>query len=127
MGEGDTLVNVLIGAAINVFGGPIIPFATVVGGGVAGYLQGGSRREGVRVGALAGLVSLLPLLVVGFLFGNLVLGLFVGGFGFPRAASGIGVLVIFSIVVSAIVYTVAFSAIGGWLGNYLKYDADIDI
>ena len=127
MAEGDTLLNVLIGAAINVFGGPIIPFATVIGGAVAGYLQGGSREEGLKVGALAGLVSLIPLLVVGALFGNVFLGLFVGGFGVPRAFSGFGFVILLGIVVSAVVYTVVFSAAGGWLGNYVKYDTDIDI
>ena len=126
MAEGDTFLNALIGAVINVVGGPIVPFATVLGGAVAGYLQGGSRSAGLRVGALAGLLSLLPLLVVGFFFGNLFVGLFLGGFGVPRAFSGLGTLIVVTIVFSAVVYTVAFSAVGGWLGNYVKYDTDID-
>lgn len=124
MAEGDTLVNVLIGAVINIFGGPVIPGATIVGGAVAAYLQGGTRREGVRVGALAGLVSLVPLLIFGVVFGNLLLGVFIGGFGVPRAFSGFGVFILFAVVVSAVVYTVAFSAAGGWVGNYVKYDTE---
>ncbi|WP_302080497.1 DUF5518 domain-containing protein [Salinibaculum rarum] len=127
MGDGDTLVNVLIGAAINVFGGPILPFATVIGGAVAGYLHAGSREAGLKVGALAGLVSLVPLLIIGAVLGNVFLGLFLGGFGVPRAFSGFGVVIIIGIVVSALVYTVVLSAVGGWLGNYVRYDTDIDI
>jgi hypothetical protein len=125
MAEGDTLKNVLIGAAINVFGGPIIPGATVIGGAVAAYLHGGSRNEGLKVGALAGLVSLLPLILFGAVFGNLLLGVFVGGFGVPRSFSGVGIVVLGALVVSAVVYTVAFSAAGGWIGNYVKYDTDL--
>jgi hypothetical protein len=39
----DTLVNVLVGAAVTVALTPLLPFAPVVGGGVAGYLD--SARE----------------------------------------------------------------------------------
>jgi hypothetical protein len=125
MAEGDTLQNVLIGAAINVFGGPIIPGATVLGGAVAAYLQGGTREDGLKVGALTGVVSLLPLLLLGAVFGNVVLGVFVAGFGVPRAFSGFGIFLLLSVVVFAVVYTVLFSAAGGWLGNYVKYDTDL--
>jgi hypothetical protein len=125
MAEGDTLQNVLIGTAINVFGGPVIPGATIIGGAVAAYLQGGSRKDGVTIGALTGLVSLLPLLAFGVLFGNIFVGLFLGGFGVPRAFSGLGVFVLIAVVISAVIYTVAFSAAGGWLGNYVRYDTDL--
>ena len=104
---------------------PIFPGATILGGAVAAYLQGGSRTDGLKIGALVGLVSLLPLLAFGAVFGNIFLGLLVGGFGVPRAFSGLGILVLGAVVVSAVVYTVAFSAAGGWLGNYLKYDTDL--
>ena len=125
MTDGDTLRNVLIGAVLSVFGGPIIPGAPVVGGAVAAYLQGGSRGTGLRVGALTGLVSLVPLLAPGVVFGNVLLGLFVGGFGVPRAFSGFGVVVVSTAVVTALVSTVVLGAIGGWLDNYLKYDTDV--
>lgn len=125
MAEGDTLQNVLIGTAINVFGGPIIPGATVLGGAVAAYLQGGTREDGLKVGALTGVVSLLPLLLLGAVFGNVVFGVFIGGFGVPRAFSGFGIFLLLSVVVFAVVYTVLFSAAGGWLGNYVKYDTDL--
>lgn len=125
MGEGDTLQNVLIGTAINVFGGPIIPGATVLGGAVAAYLQGGSREDGAKIGALTGVVSLLPLLVLGAVFGNIFLGLLVGGVGLPRGFSGFGFVLVAAFVLFAVVYTVLFAAAGGWLGNYVKYDTDL--
>lgn len=34
-----------------------IPFSTVLGGGVAGYLEGGTYDDGAKAGAIAGLVS----------------------------------------------------------------------
>jgi hypothetical protein len=125
MGDGDTVQNVLIGAAISVFGGPVIPGATIIGGAVAAYLQGGIRGEGLRVGALTGLVSLVPILALGAVFGNVFLGLLVGGFGVPRAFSGLGFVALVAVVASVMVYTVAFSAAGGWVGNYVRYDTDI--
>jgi len=125
MGEGDTVINALIGAVIGIVAGPILPFSTVLGGGVAGYLQGGSREEGLKVGAIAGLVALVPFLLFAFVLGNLFLGLFVGGFGIPRFASGLGGLFVIVALVFAVVYTVVCSALGGWLGNYVKYDTDL--
>lgn len=125
MAEGDTLINALIGAAINVFGGPIIPFATVLGGAVAGYLEGGSRRDGLTVGALAGVISLVPLVLVGLVVGNLLFLVSVGPAGAPYVVGGLGVLVVVLMLFFAVVYTVVFSALGGWLGNYVKYDTDL--
>jgi hypothetical protein len=127
MAEGDTWLNALIGAVVGLVVGSVIPFGTVVGGAVAGYLQGGDRTTGIRVGALAGLLALVPFLAGAFLVGNLLLGIFVGGFGVPRAASGLGALFVFVGLVFAVVYTVGASAVGGWLGNYVRYDTDIEL
>jgi hypothetical protein len=125
MAEGDTLINALIGAAVNVVAGPFIPFATVLGGAVAAYLQGGSRSDGVRVGALAGLLSLLPLLLVAAVVGNAVLFALLGGVGVPALVGGAGLFFVVLLIVFAAVYTVAFSAAGGWLGNYVRYDTGL--
>jgi hypothetical protein len=54
------------------------PFATVLGGCVAGYLQGPDRRAGLKAGALAGFVALLPLLGLAFLG---ILGIYTVGGG----------------------------------------------
>lgn len=123
MAEGDTFVNALVGgvAAIVL---SFVPFSPVLGGGLAGYLQGGTRNDGLRVGAYAGAVAAIPLafvsFVVLFLFG---FGIFFGG---PRAGGAL-VLVLFMLgfIVATALYTVGLGALGGWLGNYVKYETDI--
>lgn len=126
MGHGDTLLNAVIGGIVSILVS-FIPFSPVVGGAVAGYLQGGDRGDGIRVGAYAGLVAMVPLVLV--VFGIGFLGLFtVVGMG-PRAMGGLGLGAVFflvALVVSAL-YTVGLGALGGWVGNYVKYDTDVDV
>jgi len=129
MDEGNTLVNALIGGAIMIFGG-WIPFVPVVGGAVAGYLQGGSRRDGVRVGAYAGVVGILPSVILATFVGGVIgLGFGLAAFSSPSAgAAGFFGLVIFALVlVIAALYFIGLAAVGGWLGNYVKYDTDVDL
>ena len=127
MGEGDTLINALIGAVVSVVLS-FVPFSPVLGGAVAAYLQRGSRREGIRVGAISGLTTAVPLLLI-FL---LILFLFASVFAFPPflgseglAAGTLGVVVLVSIFVVVLLYGVALSALGGWLGNYVVTDTDL--
>ncbi|WP_225333858.1 DUF5518 domain-containing protein [Halomicrobium urmianum] len=129
MAEGDTLANAVVGALAAAIAGAVVgPIGPLIGGAVAGYLDGGARSDGVRVGALAGLLSLIP----GTLFGALVLtALGVIGFGFvvdPSAFLAVGafgvVFVAFALVIATLT-TAALGALGGWVGNYLKYDADL--
>lgn len=129
MAEGDTFVNALIGAVVTFVAGSIAPpVGPVVGGVAAGYLEGGERPEGVRVGVYAGLLGLVPL--VGFLLfvGTLLsaVGLGVGMFAGPPGllAGGFGLFLVLASGVFA-VYVVVLSAAGGWIGNYVKYDADL--
>lgn len=123
MAEGDTFVNALVGGvAAIVFS--FVPFSPVLGGGLAGYLQGGTSNDGLRVGAYAGAVAAVPLalvsLLVLFLFG---FGIFLGG----TRAGGVLVIVLFmmAFIVATALYTVGLGALGGWLGNYVKYETDI--
>jgi hypothetical protein len=129
MAQGDTFINALIGAVVGVVLSPV-PFSTVLGGAVAGYLQGGDRNDGLRVGALAGVIMLLPLVLVMFVFGNVVFFLFAGG-GMPGPAPGLaGGFTIVAIVLAllfGLVYVVAFAALGGYLGNFVKYETDVDV
>ena len=133
MAEGDTLVNAVIGALVNVVAGSFLPFGPVIGGAAAGYLQGGSREDGLKVGAIAGVIALFPIFLFLTIFGGLFFAIVAGGTmgggmpgGFPFAAGGIGFVVVLFLLFGA-VYVVGLSAVGGYLGNYVKYDTDVDI
>lgn len=112
MAEGDTALNALVGAVASIVLA-FIPFSTVVGGAIAGYLQGGETGDGVRVGALSGAITAIPavlLLFVGTAFIPFV----------PDLVAGVGFLFLLVIVALALGYTVVTSALGGALGIYLK-------
>ena len=115
MGEGDTLLNAVIGAAVTV----VLSFTGVsplLGGGVAGYLQRGTRGDGARVGALAGAIALVP-----FLF-FVILG--VGFFAMvPMMGGGGGMLggpellvVLLVGIPLGIIWNVGLGAAGGFIG-----------
>ena len=125
MDEGDTTVNAIIGGVVTTVltGVPIL--GPIVGGAVTGYLQGGTRSDGVKVGASAGLVALVPavlwILLVATAFGV------VGVAGGNAVFLGVGLLGVFLLLFTLFllgVYLVGLSALGGWLGNYVKYDTE---
>jgi hypothetical protein len=121
MGQGDTLLNALIGAVVSVVLA-FLPFSTVLGGAVAGYLQKGSREEGLRVGAISGLIALVPIVLVGTLFGGVM---FMGMLGFgPRGMIGFGLFFLVALFF-LLLYTVALAAVGGYLGAYIATDTDL--
>jgi hypothetical protein len=125
MAEGETLVNAVLGALATIVLSPFVPFAPVAGGAVSGYLQGGRRDDGLRVGAVSGAIALIPVVLVVFFVGGIFLTMFTGGFGMPGAMGGLGAVILIFGLLFAVVYTVGLSALGGWLGNYVKYDTDI--
>lgn len=108
----DTLVNALIGAVVTVVTVFLVPFSPVLGGAVAGYLQGGDNDDGLKVGALSGVIALVPVL----LLAPLVLFFFVIE---PFFALAMLVLSLFFVAFLA-AYTVGLSALGGIVGVYLK-------
>jgi uncharacterized membrane protein (GlpM family) len=124
MGDGDTVLNAVIGALVSTVLSGVLPFAPLVGGGVAGYLQGGSRTEGVRVGAISGLIAVIPVAVVFTLVFSFVTTVLVGTgevavpalFGFFFAV----------VALFVVVSVVGLSAAGGWVGNYVRYETDVD-
>lgn len=132
MGEGDTLVNALIGAVVNFVAGSFLPFGPLFGGAAAGYLEGGTREDGLKVGAIAGAIALIPVVLFLMLFGSLFFAVVGGGMmggmpdAFPLAAGGFGFLFFVALLFGA-VYFVGLSAVGGYLGNWVKYDSDFDI
>jgi hypothetical protein len=122
MGDGDTLVNALVGGIASVVIS-MIPLSPVLGGALAGYLQGGSRSDGLYVGLYSGLVAAVPLAVGGVLF--LLWGTFLLGFASPSELGAVFVLAVALVgLVGSALYTVGLGAVGGWLGNYVRYDVD---
>lgn len=133
MGEGDTLVNAVIGGIVTLMTGGFVPFAPVLGGAIAGYMEGGTRDDGLRIGAYAGLIALIPFVLL-MVFVSSILGAIGFGFGMMGGgphmfglSAGIGAAFMVFVLFFGAVYVVGLSALGGWLGNYVKYDTDIDI
>ncbi len=88
-----------------------VPFATVLGGAVAGYLCGGTSADGLKTGAVAGVVMTLPFVaMVAFLL------FFLGVAGAPAE---FGILALLAIGLGA-VYTLGSGVIGGYLGHSLR-------
>ncbi|AXG05261.1 hypothetical protein DU500_01805 [Haloplanus rubicundus] len=114
----DSTLHALIGAVVTVVFS-FVPFSPVLGGGVAAYLNDADTSDGVRVGALSGLIASIPLLIFGLL-AFAIFGLFtVGGPGMNGMAVGLGgFFIVLLIGVVAIAYTVGLSALGGYLGAY---------
>ena len=121
MAEGDTLLNAVIGGIASIVLS-FVPLSPVLGGAVAGYLHGGDRGAGVRIGAYAGVVAAIPLafflFVAAALFGFFAIG------GRPGGGAILVVLFLFAAVVVAGII-VGLSALGGWVGNYVRYDTDL--
>ncbi|ELZ16296.1 hypothetical protein C478_03767 [Natrinema thermotolerans DSM 11552] len=111
-----TLLNAVIGAVVGVVLS-FIPFSTVLGGLVAGFLEGPDGREGAIVGALAGAIAFLPIAGLGLLlFGLLGIGL---AGGVPLEGFAVVSVVIVVAGFFALAYTVGPSLLGGYLGAYL--------
>lgn len=110
--RGSTLLHGVVGGVAGVFLS-FIPYSTVLGGGIAGYLEGGSLRDGAVVGAVAGVVALVPFILLG-LFVISVLGLFGG-----VAGAAVGVVLV-AVIGAGLVYVVGLSIVGGVVGAYLK-------
>lgn len=113
-GSSSTLVNALIGGVAGIVLS-FVPLSTLVGGAIAGYLEGPRTDEGLKVGAIAGLVMLVPFVLFGF--GVLVFGL---GVGAPIAFGLMGIAILFA----SALYTVGLGALGGYLGSYIKKETE---
>ncbi|WP_440771317.1 DUF5518 domain-containing protein [Natronorubrum sp. DTA28] len=106
-----TPLNAVIGGAAGIVLS-FVPGSTLLGGGIAGYLEGGEPADGLRVGALAGLVMLVPFVFFGFLASIFFLGV-------SGSAPGMGVMLVVFLVFGAL-YTVGLSVVGAVLGIYVK-------
>jgi len=126
MAEGDTLVNSILGAVVTVVTASFVPFSPVFGGLLAGYLEGGGRDDGIRIGVISGAIALVPFVVVAVFVVSIVSVFLLGTMMGPgRVFGGLGFLALGFVFVFAAVYTVGLSALGGWLGNYIRHDTDI--
>jgi len=113
MNTDNTLLNAFIGA-VATFLLSFTGIGPVLGGAVAGYLEGGDSGDGLRVGAISGAIASLPV------FGILLLILFVVPVA-PDAGVVLGsVVLILGIIALAFAYTMALSAVGGIIGSYVK-------
>lgn len=116
-------VNALVGAVISI-ALSFIPFSPMVGGAVAGYLEGGDRNRGLRVGGYSGAIAAIPLVLLAGAV--IVLGTF-GVIVAPREAIRIllGILLLGALVVAVIgAYTIGLGAIGGYVGVILAERGD---
>ncbi|WP_435099337.1 DUF5518 domain-containing protein [Halarchaeum sp. P4] len=110
MADRSPLLNALLGAVASVVLA-FLPFSPVLGGALAGYLQGPDERDGLRVGALSGLIASVPILFVVLLAA--VFLPFV-----PLEVAAVGIVLVVLVVFFVVAYTVLLSAVGGWLGAY---------
>ena len=115
----ETLVDAGWGALVTL-ALSVIPGSSVIGGAVAAHRRGAGYRSGFAVGAVAGTLAALPLLVL-FLPALFVAGLF--GLGLPPGSPAYGV---FLVLLAALFlgYTVGLSALGGLLGVWVTANTD---
>lgn len=110
------IVNAVVGAVVAVVFS-FIPFSTLLGGTLAGFLEGPDGREGLATGALSGLLTLVPFGVLGVvLLSALSIGL---GFGLPIEGALLVLAVVAILGTLLVAYTVGASALGGLLGAAL--------
>lgn len=117
MGRGDTWLNALLGALVTIVLSVTV-FSPVLGGAVAGYLQGPDTGDGLRVGALSGVLAAIPGVLVFATLGTVVLG----ALGFVEGGAlfgAVGLLVGAVILVVVVAYAVLLSALGGYVGAAL--------
>ncbi|WP_255171053.1 DUF5518 domain-containing protein [Natrononativus amylolyticus] len=107
----NALINGLIGGIAGIILS-FVPLSTLLGGIIAGYLEGGRPEAGLKVGAIAGLIMLVPFIFI-LLFGMVFLG-----FGWTPVAFGVFGLVIILFFIA--LYTIGLAVLGGYLGAYLK-------
>ncbi|SNZ03132.1 hypothetical protein SAMN06269185_0197 [Natronoarchaeum philippinense] len=105
----DRLALVVLGAVVSTVAS-FVPFSPVLGGGVAGYFQQGSPRDGLGLGALAGLALTAPAVIV--------LGSLVGG-ALAADATPIALLLV-GVALASAGFTIVLSALGGYAGTVIE-------
>ncbi len=104
------LVYALVGAVAAVLLS-FVPFSTVIGGALAGYLNG---EEGLSTGAWTGLFAALPLVLLAVVVG-------LGSAMLPEPLVQItGSVFVVILLFVVLLYSVVPAALGGWLGAELS-------
>ncbi|RQG92271.1 DUF5518 domain-containing protein [Natrarchaeobius chitinivorans] len=113
-----TLRNGVVGGVVAVFLS-FLPLSTVIGGGVAGYLDRGVGRIGGVAGGIAGIVAFVPyLLVATYLVSSPTVAL-------PGPELGLSpAVVVAGTTAFALVYVVGLSVLGSLIGGYVYDDRD---
>lgn len=110
----NTALNGVIGGVIAVVLS-FIPLSPILGGAVAGYLEGGEERDGLVVGTIAGVIMLIPFVLFGMLAAALLI-----------APGGIRLLPLLAVFLFfGAIYTVGLAALGGVVGIYVKNEFDL--
>jgi hypothetical protein len=110
----NTILNGVIGGVVAVVLS-FIPLSPILGGAVAGYLEGGDQRDGLVVGTIAGVIALIPFVLFGMLAAVILIA--------PGAVRLIPLLAVFLFFVA--IYTVGLSALGGIVGIYVEDEFDL--
>lgn len=120
MSDTNNWINAVIGAVITValsFTG----FSPLLGGGVAAYLQGESPSRGAKIGAISGIIAMIPVLLFA------IVGVTLFAMASPMRFSppgGVESLIIFAIMVPIMaMWIVGLSTAGGYLGAYIHENA----
>jgi hypothetical protein len=117
------VVNGLIGGVIAILLA-FLPLSTMLGGAVAGYLQGGSTGDGAKAGAIAGLFAFVPVALILLVISFIVPVAVVSSMSPRVGVGGLAALFFLGFVfLLALAYTVGFGAAGGAIGAYLKEEA----
>lgn len=118
----EALVDAGAGAAVTL-ALSFLPFSTVAGGAAAAYRDGGGYARSVAVGALAGVVAGVPLLVL-FVPALWIAGRL--GFGLPPSSPAYDLFLTIVFALFA-VYTVGLSAVGGAAGTWVRRHTSVNL
>jgi hypothetical protein len=114
----DPITLAIVGGIVSIVVSAV-PFSPILGGLVSGYLRKGTTSDGIRVGAYAGVVASLPVVLLGVLV-IVVFAAVATELGIGSLAVAGGFAILFALI-AGVAFIVALSALGGFLGTKLAY------